>query len=160
MVIVPPWARIAAGATLLLGSFGAGWTVNGWRLGQVMESDRAERAEMAAAQLKAATTERDHVAGLLVASDTKHAKELDDARKETNRVRDAVSAGSVRLRVAARCPDVPQAPAAASSPSVDHGAGAELDGSARQAYFALRDGIDRAGAQLAACQGELRLRAQ
>ena len=128
-------AALASGA--LVAAFVAGWTVNGWR-GAAKAMDAQVHIEAMAARLRA--------------SDDLHAAKLQEAQNETNRLRDRVSAGPVRLLVAAKCPDVPQA---ASAPGVDSGTGAELDPAARSAYFALRDGINRAETKLAACQAEL-----
>ena len=135
-------AALASGA--LVAAFVAGWTVNGWR-GAAKATDAQAHIEAMAARLRA--------------SDDLHAAKLQEAQNETNRLRDRVSAGPVRLLVAAKCPaDIPL-PEAASAPGVDSGTGAELDPAARSAYFALRDGINRAEAKLAACQGELIQRA-
>ncbi len=128
-------AALASGA--LVAAFVAGWTVNGWR-GVAKSADAQAQIEVMVARLRA--------------SDDLHAAKLQEAQNETSRLRDRVSAGPVRLLVAAKCPDVPQA---ASAPGVDSGTRAELDPAARSAYFALRDGINRAEAKLAACQGEL-----
>ncbi|WP_420867805.1 lysis system i-spanin subunit Rz [Achromobacter pulmonis] len=57
-----------------------------------------------------------------------------------------VDAGRQRLHVRAAC----------RGARVDHGAGAELDPSARSDYFALRAGIQQLTAQLQACQAWLR----
>lgn len=85
-------------------------------------------------------------------ADVKHHTELEKKREENDRLRAAVAAGTVRLRLAASCPS--QAPA--GSPGVDHGGEPVLDRAAEQAYFALRDGIARKEQQLKACQEILR----
>lgn len=43
-----PWQILGPAAialVLTIGGFGAGWTVNGWRLGKDAQAERAERAE-------------------------------------------------------------------------------------------------------------------
>lgn len=76
-----------------------------------------------------------------------------NAEVEDDRLRADVDAGHQRLRVQATCPaaggGVPSAGAAAG---VGYGTRAELDPAARSTYFALRAGIQRVTAQLAACQ--------
>ncbi|MGP3790293.1 lysis protein [Pseudomonas sp. B392_1p] len=67
------------------------------------------------------------------ALDTKHTKELDDAKADNDRLRAAVAAGQQRLRVNATCP------ATSSSGRVVDAGTAELTPQARQDYFALRD---------------------
>ena len=42
-LIIPPWVKPALCAVALVGSFGAGWTVNGWR----WESKQAEALQRA-----------------------------------------------------------------------------------------------------------------
>ena len=147
-------AALASGA--LVAAFVAGWTVNGWRGAATADEKALQDLKTATDARTLAEGQRDALAARLRASDDLHAAKLQEAQNETNRLRDRVSAGPVRLLVAAKCPDVPQA---ASAPGVDSGAGAELDPAARSAYFALRDGINRAEAKLAACQGELIQRA-
>lgn len=145
-----PRLLLAAGA--LLAAFACGWLVNGWR----MDAEALEVAEQAAKTLRERTAERDALAASLRAANDQHAAKLKGAQDETNRLRDCLRSGTCGLRIGARCPSAPETPAAAG---VDPGARAELDRAAESAYFALRDGIDRAAAQLAACQAELKLRA-
>lgn len=144
-----PRLLLAAGA--LLASFWCGWLVNGWR----MDSEALDVAEQAAEALRERTAERDALADSLRAANDQHAAKLKGAQDETNRLRDCLRSGNCGLRIGARCP-APETPAASG---VDPGAGAAIDRVAESAYFALRDGIDRASAQLAACQAELKLRA-
>lgn len=143
-----PRLLLAAGA--ILASFACGWMVNGWR----MDAEALEAAEHAAEALRERTAERDALAASLRASNDQHAAKLKGAQDETNRLRDCLRSGTCGLRIGARCP-APETPAATG---VDSGAGAVLDRAAESAYFALRDGIDRASAQLEACQAELKLR--
>lgn len=82
---------------------------------------------------------------------------LQEKIHENEKLRAAVDAGAVRLRVKARCPSLPAAPEGAPGAGVDTGGTAELDPAARPAYFALRDGIEKNAAQLTACQNVLRV---
>lgn len=116
---------------------------------------RWDKATLAAA--KAWETERDRLNAKLTAANDKNTQDLRTYQDETNRLRGLLLAGSGGLRIAASCPPTP---GTAGSARVDSGAGAELDPIARHSYFALRDGIDRATAQLAACQEQLKLRTQ
>lgn len=84
--------------------------------------------------------------------------DMQEKERENEKLRAAVAAGTVRLRLKATCPEVP-GPAASGEPGpVDNGGGAELDAVSRQHYHSLRSGIIRKEAQLSACQGLLRLR--
>lgn len=158
-MIIPPQARLALAAAGLVGAFLAGWAVNGWRIDAKVSAEAAQALKEAQGGRKAAEDDRDALAARLRASDDLHAAQLRKAQDETNSLRDRVSAGPVRLLVAAKCPAFAVLPEAPVAPGVDSGAGAELTPPARSAYFALRDGIDRAEAKLAACQAELNLRA-
>lgn len=148
------WAITAAASAV------GGYLVADWRLTADIERQAHERVTKAFSDLSTMTKQRDALAAQLQAAGDRHAAQLKDAQDETNRLRDRERAGAVRLRVAAVCPDIPDVPEASPGAGLDTGTGAELDSASRQAYFALRDGIDRTSAQLAACQDELRLRAQ
>lgn len=153
-----PDIKTAAIVALVVGvaAFGGGYRVADWRLTGQYTAEKLEAAQTAAKALADMTDERDKLAGKLSAANDLHTNELRDAQNETNRLRDRLNAGSSGLRIAAICLDAQTA----SPARVDTGTGAELDSTARRAYFALRDGIDRASAQLAACQDELRLRTE
>lgn len=159
-MIIPSQARLALAAAALVGAFLAGWTVNGWRGKAAADKKALQSLKEATDARTLAEGQRDALAARLRASDDLHAAQLRKAQNETNSLRDRVSAGPVRLLVAAKCPAAPNLPQAASAPGVDSGAGAELDPFARSAYFALRDGINRAEAKLAACQEQLKARVQ
>ena len=155
-----PDIKTAAIAAFIAGllAFAGGYKVADWRLTGRYTAEKLEAAQGAAKALAAMTDERDILAGKLSAANDKHTNELRKAQNETNSLRDRLRAGSIGLRIAATCPESRLGPQAASGARVDSGTGAELGETARRAYFALRDGIDRASAQLAACQDELKLR--
>lgn len=144
-------------------TFGAGWAVNGWRMGSKLDAFKAEQSQAVAAAnasalalQKTLDNERDGKALELAAIDGKYTGQLKEATDETNRLQRCISNGTCGLRVntiRAACPSaVPGAPAAVS---VDIGAGTELAPAARQDYFSLRTGINRQAAKLAACQESL-----
>lgn len=149
-----PWKVIGYGA-LAAGIFIAGWWVNGWRW-EAKWNDREAELAQARAKTLGEYREREHVLQeALALVDAERTAERNKAREENDRLRAAVDAGAVRLRVRAACPvaRVPETPARAG---VDHGAQAELDAEARSDYFALRDGIIEVEKALAACQDILR----
>lgn len=133
--------------------FAGGYKVADWRLTGQHTAEKLEAAQTAAKALADMTADRDRLSASLTTSNDQHLAELRKAQNETNHLR----TDAVRLRVAATCPL--QTAQTAGSTRVDSGTGAELNELARRAYFALRDGIDRATAQLTACQDELKLRA-
>jgi hypothetical protein len=157
-----PDIKTAAIAALIAGAlaFVGGYKVADWRLTGQYTAEKLEASQAAAKALAAMTDERDILAGKLSAANDRHTDELRKAQNETNSLRDRLRAGSIGLRIAATCPESRLGPQAPSGARVDTGTGAELGETARRAYFTLRDGIDRASAQLAACQDELRLRTE
>lgn len=77
-----------------------------------------------------------------------------NAQVQDNALRADVDAGRQRLHVAATCsPANGGVIKGGTAARVGDGARAELDPAARSDYFALRAGIQRLTAQLAACQG-------
>lgn len=147
------WGSLIA----LVVAFGCGWGVNGWRLDATYQTEQNTRLTAAIEARDKAVEDRDALALKLAKSNDAHAFELRKAQNETNSRRDAVSVGTLGLRVAATCPGTPTTEAAPGA-VVDHGTGPELARDARQDYFALLDGIDQTVARLGACQDELRLR--
>lgn len=159
-MIIPPQIRLALAAAALVGAFLAGWTAQGWRASAAADEKALQALKEATDARTLAEGQRDALAARLRASDDLHAAQLRKSQDETNSLRDRVSAGPVRLLVAAKCPaaDLPQAPAAAAAPGVDDGARAELDPAARSDYFALREGVERCRVKVEALQGQLRER--
>lgn len=149
-----PWKAIGYGAAAV-GIFLAGWWVNGWRW-EAKWNDREAELAKAHAQTLSEYREREHVLqDALALVDIERTAERTKAREENDRLRAAVDAGAVRLRIRAACPS-PELPQAASGPGVGDRAQAELAADARQDYFALRSGIVEVEKALAACQDILR----
>jgi len=138
-------------------AFLVGWTANGWRLNSAHNAEAAARTKAYLAEVAKVTGERDALTLKLSARDDDNLTKLKKAQDETTRLRDCVRTGTCGLRVRVSYP-APQSPDAPACTGVDTGTGSRLDGAAESAYFALRDGIDRAGTQLTACQDQLRLR--
>lgn len=125
------------------------------------EYARAQDAKYAAEQLAALDAtyrkkEQDRQAEMAIA-DALFYQALREKAHENEKLRAAVDAGAVRLRVKARCPILPAASEAAPGAGVGDGGTAELDPAARQDYFALRAAIGNVEAQLSACQAIVRL---
>ncbi len=157
----PAAIRLAVAAGCLVAAFGAGWSggwgVNGWRLSSAYNAERVTQRDAAAEVLRLALADRDRKADTLRAANDTNLAKLQGAQDETNLLRTRLASGTGGLRVRAICPTAP-VPQAAPASGVGDGAGAELDPAARRDYFALRDGINRVEAKLAACQDELRVR--
>ncbi|MDW4577455.1 lysis protein [Atlantibacter hermannii] len=88
----------------------------------------------------------------VAALDAKYTKELDDARENINQLERDVAVGRKRLQISARCPTN----GAASTASVDDGAGPRLTDTAERDYFTLRERIETASRQLTGLQAYVR----
>lgn len=153
----PATLRLIAALLVIVAVFAAGWKVCDWRMTTQANAEALDRAEAAEKQLEDMTAKRDALAATLASKDNQHMKDMQNAQRETNHLRDCLRSGTCGLRVAATCRPAPGTADAAGS-RVDIGAGAELTGEAERAYFALRDGIDAVDAKLSACQDQLRAR--
>lgn len=143
---------IAAG--LIAAAFLFGWMFNGYRWETKLDALKAEYASALQSDTEEAMKQQEKHSNAISDIDTRHTKELSDARNEIDKLRSDVASGSVGLRVNARCgSDLPQGK---SSSSVGDARAAFLDEGARQHYFALRQGIQQVTAQLRACQDIVR----
>lgn len=165
MNIIPPQYRLAAkgiAATIvatalaLLVLFAYEWV---WHRGA--DSVQAKWDTTIALQVKQAAENRVLRAAAIAAIDLEHTRTLKEKSDEIAALRASIAAGTVRLRVAARCPDLPATPAGAgvgdgeahrSDPVAGPAGGPYLDPAAEPAYFALKDGLIRQREQLLACQ--------
>lgn len=83
--------------------------------------------------------------------DAKYTKDLADAQNTIDRLRDDVTAGTKRLSVKAQC-----VPKTTTGGSVGDAGTAELDESARQDYYRLREQMNLADKQIRYLQGYIR----
>lgn len=83
--------------------------------------------------------------------DTKHTKELTDAKTKIEQLAADVRAGKRGLRLAASCPSS-TGPEATNATGVDDGSGPRLTDAASRDYFNLRAGIETATSQIAGLQ--------
>lgn len=157
-MIAANWkALLLAGACL--SAFFAGWSANGWRLGE-----RAAQLEAAAERERAEAfrwvqSEQKRSAAAMAVADTNALAEVRREQEEADRLRACIDSGfgcGLRVKVTratAKCADVPGA--AASTGLGDRGSEwAELDRNSQQAYFALRDRIPRLEQALKVCVGQ------
>jgi prophage endopeptidase len=133
------------------------WQVQAWRheakLATVKQGHAEVLRDIAKKTKDAADAVRTYettVASVISAADTKHTKELSDAKKETDRYRACVRAGTCGVRI------VTQAAPGRSDGSMPQDAGPgsvgdaaqRLDGEVSERVFDLRDAISDDGAKL------------
>ncbi len=155
--------QLAIVGGVLVVTFGAGWAVNGWRLGTKVEALKAEHSAAAAAaatkageQLAEVVAERDALANKLDQVDHAGTNELKRLKDENETLRRRVAAGTVGLRVAGTCPAVnTPTTGTAQGGGMDSGAAPVLTATAEQDYFALRENITSGETKLTACQRSL-----
>ncbi|WP_192560932.1 lysis system i-spanin subunit Rz [Pseudomonas allokribbensis] len=156
-----PWKTIGALVLVFAGAGGA-WQLQDWRYGkQLAEQARQHTETLNQLTLAAATArqaEQDKRLALeqrLSASEQTHYKELSDAQKNQDRLRDRLATSDLRLSVlldagsAGGC----SVPATTSAGSVVHGpVRAELDPAHAQRIIGVTNDGDRGLIALAACQ--------
>ena len=127
-----------------IAAFSAGALVNGWRLGEQMQTERNEWAEQRRAEADARALE-------VWAADQHAQKEITDRENRLSEFERCIAAGrgcGLRVRVKA-CPGVPTGEAAGVGAGAEQTA--ELDDSARSDYRTLRTGIGRLEEALKVC---------
>lgn len=85
---------------------------------------------------------------------TTYENAIDAIRRENDALRASAASGATVVRVAAKCPDMPQA---ASAATPDNESSPRLDEVSRQAFFDLRRDAQLITQQLLACQDYARL---
>lgn len=154
-------------AALLVGAVvagGAAWTAQGWRYGAqiaTLRADEAGRVAESQRQAREILQRRHAEVGDINAQNAKAEWAayggMRNAQIQDDGLRADVDAGRQRLHVAATCPAASSGVSETGARArLGDGARAELDPSARPDYFALRAGIQRVTAQLAACQAHQR----
>ena len=147
-------------------SAGATWRAQDWRMGKKLDeqaglhqADLTTIGNAAAAQVQAEQGKRLATEQSLAKSDQKHTKELSDAKRNQDRLRDRLATSDLRLSVllaedpASGC-NVPSAPGAVG---VVHGAArAQLDPAHAQRIIGITDAGDQGLIALRACQAYVR----
>jgi len=153
---------IAGVAVALILAMSATWKIQDWRYsGRLAEqvglhqSDLDKISSAAASQAKAEQAKRLALEQQLSASEQTHYKELSNAQRDQDRLRDRLATADVRLSVLlaedpASCSPMPATPSAGG---VVHGrARAQLDPAHAQRIIAITDAGDRGLIALRACQ--------
>lgn len=133
--------------------FGAGWKVQGWRLGAQMAQVEAGISAERTDAMRLLIAEQEASAAEMSEADEKYTGELNDAKGKIADLERRVANGSSGLRVAASCPPAKPLPEAGTAAGVGAGNGEsnELNADARPDYYALRRGILELEAALKVC---------
>lgn len=156
------YAATALASALVAG--GGVWKVQSWRSAAEIAEMRADQSSRVAdSQRQAREILEQRVAEVGQINEWNAKAEwaayggMRNAQVQDDGLRADVDAGRQRLRVSTVCPSTSSGvPAAGAAARVGDGTRPELDPTARSDYFALRAGIQRVTAQLAACQARLR----
>lgn len=144
---------LAAAVAFAIGGTATGTAAKIYYDGKIAALERAN-AEAAADQARIALAEMVRLSAIIAGIDTDYFKELQNAQLEGDKLRAALSTGTLRLRArVASC-----LPAAAATTGVDHGwAGdAELEGATSESLAAIADDGDQAIVKLMACRAYAR----
>jgi len=163
--MMTPGQILAAILLALAIGFGGAWQVQDWRMGEQLAEqaglhtdDLAAISSAAASQARTEQDKRLATEQKLAVQDQQHTKELSDAQRNQDRLRDQLATADVRLSVlledsASGC-DVPAATGAAG---VVHAARrAQLDPAHAQRIIAITDTGDQGLIALRACQAYVR----
>ena len=149
-------SRIAAIAVTLcvVCSFGCGWAVNGWRLGEQISASAADAERQRTEAARWAMAEQERSAAAMRQADTQAQQRIAEKDEQLSAfercIRDGHGCGLRVKVVTAACPGVPEAGGAAG---VGGGSqqSAELADSVGPDYRALRTGIVRLEQALKVC---------
>jgi len=161
-----PWSLVGATA-LVLAAGACAWQVQDWRYGkQLAEQDRLhaetlnQLTQIAAAEQQAEQDKRLALEQRLSASEQSHYKELSDAQKNQDRLRDRLATSDLRLSVLLDATEAAKGcgvPATTGAGGMDHAAvRARLDPAHAQRIVAITDAGDRGLIALSACQSYIR----
>lgn len=155
-----PYAKVAIIAGIALSAAGLAWKVQDWRHGTeiaelkskhdklIEDIERQSREEIDRLQKEVNAKARE-----IARIDLARAQEVIRHEAAENDLHYAVTVERrKRLHIGANCPAAASVPGTADSAGVDAPGQAELDDSAREAYFDLRRGIIETEAELRACK--------
>ncbi len=147
-------------ALALAGAFAAGWVAQGWRadaaLAQLRQDHAGVLADIATKTRATADAVRayERQAGLaLAAADKKSTEDLNNAKAETQHLRDCVRAGTCGVRIITRYVDQPGGAGPADAAAGGMGDDAiTLDAGVSERVLDLRDAISEDAAKLSFLQ--------
>lgn len=152
----------AAAAALAAGlAFGGAWQLQAWRYGAQLSDIKTahartlhDLADKTAKAYVAVRAREGQIQAQLAQADEKHQQELTHERKETDRLRACVRAGTCGVRIIAAAPSAHACPRAQDAAAGGVGDGAvELDAEAAGRVLDLRESVHADAAKLDYLQG-------
>ena len=138
-------AKALMAVALLGAAFVLGWLVNGWRLTGQHAKELAQRDQQALAMAEASKQIGIEANKVIAAAATKAWKGLEDDKKELNRLRGCVAAGTCGVRIIAG--QSGHGPSDSGAGSVGHDT-VELDPDVQRRVLDLRDAIGQDAAKI------------
>ncbi|MAO57779.1 MAG: hypothetical protein CL549_15805 [Alcanivorax sp.] len=146
-------SRLVLAVAMLAVGVAVGWFINGWRWDARHTAYQLAQSQLVVEAQALAASQAEQWRGEVEALDRRHTEELEHAEQTISALRGRIADGSVGVRVAARCPDVP---ADAGPAGVGDAGACELTAAAQQDYLDLRAQYTRQWHQLLACQDYIR----
>lgn len=143
-------------AALLIAVLSLGWAADHYHGKALSWRMATHQAQASLNRLAATITDMQVRQDQLTELDTKHTRELTDAKNQIDYLQRDVAAGRMQLQLHARCPAAVPAGKATGSARVDDAAGARLTPAAERNYYTLRKRIETARQQISGLQDYIR----
>lgn len=143
-------------AALLIAVLSLGWAADHYHGKALSWRTATHQAQASLNRLAATITDMQVRQEQLAELDTKHTRELTNAKNQIDDLQRDVAAGRMQLQLHARCPAAVPAGKATGSARVDDAAGARLTPAAERNYYTLRKRIETARQQISGLQDYIR----
>ncbi|ELC6382893.1 lysis protein [Enterobacter hormaechei] len=143
-------------AALLIAVLSLGWAADHYHGKALSWRTATHQTQASLNRLAATITDMQVRQEQLTELDTKHTRELTDAKNQIDDLQRDVAAGRMQLQLHARCPAAVPAGKATGSARVDDAAGARLTPAAERNYYTLRKRIEIARQQISGLQDYIR----
>jgi len=143
-------------ALLLIAVLSLGWAADHYHGKAVTWRTATRQAQESLNRLAATITDMQVRQEQLAELDTKHTRELTDAKNQIDDLQRDVAAGRMQLQLHVRCPTAVPAGKTAGPARVDYAAGARLTPAAERDYYTLRKRIETARKQIDGLQDYIR----
>ena len=147
-------------AALAAAVLSLGWAADHYHGKAVSWRTATHQAQSSLNRLAATITDMQVRQEQLAELDTKHTRELTDAKNQIDDLQRDIASGRMQLQLHVRCTSTVPAGKAPGSSRVDDAAGARLTDAAERNYYTLRKRIETARQQIAGLQDYIRQECQ